>query len=407
MKSVRITAFLSCSFQKADQSVVQFFHGIARGLDIDCVNVNKAYSATPPESARKLIADSTVLIAVATQREKTADGKFNMPKAVSEELSMAFALQKPILLLKEEDVDVEDGFVKNYSTFLEFNRALLTDSGFLEKAVASIHQLKVAAITSREVFADQQGAYEFYAEHSTILIELKPRAGGFLWQHAISRRLVFSSRFSGEIKAGSWAAVPATNVDPACTIQWKCRFDGGSKAFTLKPSADRLSAHACELSIAIDPTPEPGDVLEYSLDFESPYLNPIWEDEVDPKMAAVTIAGKRYSCLDGVDPNINIRDCKIQFRFPREYGMTKNDFCPFAGCLTSRVDYIIESETRRMQVETDSFGGDVVITCQIESPLPQHVYGLAWNPPSRKKPNQASDATSEPAPGAVSSAHQG
>lgn len=393
MKSVRVTAFLSCSFNKADETVVQFFHAIARGLDIDCVNVNKGYSATPPESARKLIADASVLIAVATQREKTADGKFNMPKAVSEELSMAFALQKPILLLKEAEVNVDDGFVKNYSTFLEFDRKTLTESAFMEKAVSSVHQLKVTALTSQEVFADQQGAYEFYAASSMSLIELKHNAGGFTWEHSLSRQLVFTSRFSSEIKAGSWAAVPAANIDPVHEMQWRCRFDGGSRTFTLKPTVDKCLGHACELSIAIDPTPEPGDVLDYSLGFESPYLNPIWEEDVDPKMSAVTIEGKRYACLDGVAPNINIRDCKIQFRFPREYGLTRQDFVPFVGCLTSRVDYIVESEIQRMEVQSDSFGGNIVLTCQIQSPLPQHVYGVAWNPPAKKKPNQSVEAT--------------
>ena len=144
------------------------------------------------------------------------------------------------------------------------------------------------------------------------------------------------------------------------------------------------------MAISIDPAPAAGDMVEYSITYESPYLNPVWMSNVYLNTPGVVIGGNRFVCIDGFDPNISVRDCEIEFRFPREYGMKEDDFEQFVGTYSTRVDYVVGSETERMQVERRSFGGNVVITCRIQAPLPHHVYGLAWNPPAEE--NQVSSS---------------
>jgi hypothetical protein len=83
VRSMRIQTFLSCSFEPEDKDVADFFASICHGLDLNCINVEKGYSRTPPEQARELIMDSQVLIAVATCREELKSGFYSMPKAGS------------------------------------------------------------------------------------------------------------------------------------------------------------------------------------------------------------------------------------------------------------------------------------------------------------------------------------
>jgi hypothetical protein len=161
-----------------------------------------------------------------------------------------------------------------------------------------------------------------------------------------------------------------------------------SKPFTLTPSIEKQTGSSILIFFAIDPKPEKDDKMDFSTIIESPYFNPVFSDEILENRAQVIIDGVKYHCCDGVICSTRTKDMKVQYRFPASIKMDPNDFVPFVGSYTGKIDYIVESEIKRMLVRTDSFGGNVIIELSIESPLLRHVYGIAWNPP--KNPNKIS-----------------
>jgi len=60
------------------------------------------------------------------------------------------------------------------------------------------------------------------------------------------------------------------------------------------------------------------------------------------------------------------------------------------GSYTRAIDYIVESEMQRAKHTIDSFGGDLIFNLDVNSPLLRHMYGVAWNPPNRKRPSAGS-----------------
>lgn len=61
-----------------------------------------------------------------------------------------------------------------------------------------------------------------------------------------------------------------------------------------------------------------------------------------------------YLCCDGHVPTVRTQDLKTQFNFPASFGMKLEDFMPFFGSYSGKVDYILEDETKRMKVTKDS-----------------------------------------------------
>ena len=156
-----VNAFFSCSFQEVDININDFFKSICEGLNIQCKNVSDGYTSTPPDTARKLIDESKVVLAIITKRDETTTGKGIMPSAVHEEISMAYALQKPTLIVIEESVS-RDGFLSNFGTFIVFNRDKLYTDEFIKKVVSSLHELRMQAVEQHDLLPDQD-ASGFYA----------------------------------------------------------------------------------------------------------------------------------------------------------------------------------------------------------------------------------------------------
>jgi hypothetical protein len=119
MNALPLQIFFSCSFSPEDKETNELFLALCRGLDMKCVNVSEAYSATPPAKAKELIAKSQAVVVVATRREKLQSGEFRMPTAVHDELSMAYGLGIPILAFVETGVKT-DGFLPGYATIMEW-----------------------------------------------------------------------------------------------------------------------------------------------------------------------------------------------------------------------------------------------------------------------------------------------
>jgi hypothetical protein len=385
VRSMHIQIFLSCSFDPNDKDIVDFFTSICHGLDIQCVNVDKGYVLTPPEKARELISDSHALLAIATCRDEMTTGNFMMPKAVSEEIAMAFANKKPILIFSENGVDMKSGFTSGYDTHLRFDRESLTDPKFLEKAIASVHGMKMDIIKPEDLQIAQQGQEHIFAEFIKHLAELVNQSGSLIWRYSQTRRLRFTSRFTDPIQHGAWAIVPPSETHD-CNIKWSFSLNNGNRSFKLTPTEESCTCDNCQISLNIEPKPEANDFLEYSVSFESPYLNPIFLEDIQDPRAKIIIEGTEYLCLDGTIPIVRTGDLKIQFRFPPEFGLKSEDFVPFVGSYTNKIDYLAESEMKRMTVNKDNFGGNVIIEISVQNPLLQYMYGVAWNP--IKKPSQ-------------------
>jgi len=379
---MRIQIFLSCSFHPDDEDILKFFASICRGLDIQYVNVDKGYVSTPTEKALELIMDSQALLAIATCRDKMTTGNFMMPKAVSEEIAMAFANKKPILILAEDGVDMSSGFTSGYDTYLHFNRKSLKDSEFLEKVIASIHGMKMDVISPQDLQIAQQGHEHVFAEYIRNLTELVDQSGSLIWRFSTTRRLRFTSRFTTPILLAAWAEVPPSKTHE-CKIKWSVEFKNGNKPFRLIPTEESCTCDNCLISLKFEPEPEADDFIEYSEAFESPYLNPVFLEDIRDPRTKIIIKGKKYLCFDGLVPIFRTKDLKIQFRFPPSLGLRPDDFEPFVGSYTNKMDYLVESEMERMAMNKDDFGGNVLIEISIQSALPQHMYGVAWNPAKR------------------------
>src|SRR5688572_6711956 len=96
-----VKLFLSCSFKQADNLIVDHFRAILRGAGFDCINVSGAHRETPPKVATDLLKQVSGVVAVITKRDRLVDGGFTMPAAVREEIAMAAALHKEILIFCE------------------------------------------------------------------------------------------------------------------------------------------------------------------------------------------------------------------------------------------------------------------------------------------------------------------
>lgn len=362
--------------------MVDFFAKVCQGVDMQCVNVNKGYVETSPEVARELIKDSHLLVAIATRREQLKSGAFEMPKAVEQEISMAFGSDVPILIFVEDGVDTS-GFTKNFSNYLRFGRESLKSPEFIEKVVSSIHGAKMNVILPEDLQIEQMGQKNVFAELCRNKIELVERSGTYIWRYLQTRRLKFTSRFVDPIRAAAWVDSAIKDIKTSEFIKWDCRFENGTKDFKLTPTPIKRTQKSCILSIDIEPKPEKDDIIQFSVEFESPYLNPVYLEDLQEDHPEVIICGIKYLCCDGHIPTIREKDMKTQFWFPASFGMKPNDFVPFVGSYTGKVDYLVESETERMAIVRESFGGDVLIETSIQSPLLQHIYGIAWNPPKK------------------------
>lgn len=548
--STRIQVFLSCLFDQKDYEVVNFFTSILRSLNIDCVNIDIGDRSTHPEKARELISNSHALIAIATRKDEIRLGVFSMPKAIEDEMAMAYGLKKPILLFIERGVDTTYDFTLNYCTYLEFDRESLLSLKFLEKTISLVHNMgieitpsnklqrtqkaatilqdkfegsnydvflcynsedieavkqiggelkklgilpwfdewqlrpglpwqrlleeqigqiksaavfvgangvgpwqkieiesflrefvirgspvipvllpaatkdpklpiflkcmtwvdfrkndpnpmkqllwgitgrkpEVASLKEKKLYNAQKTQENVFSESTRYLIELIDHFGSFTWRYSQTRRLRFLSNFTDPISASVWAEVPTKANESeedilASGILWSYGVDGGNKQFSFKPTVEKMTLDCCLISFDVNPKPEANDVLQYHTIFESPYLNPVYLEDIRDKGPHVTVNGTAYSCFEGFTTLIRTQDAKIMLRFPSSLGLKPENFAPFAASYTTKFDYLVESEMKRMTVAAESFGGNIFIEISIQNPLLHHIYGVAWNPP--KKP---------------------
>ena len=377
--------YLAHSFNPKDRDVVELFKGICQGAGFHYVNVDQGSPKTPPEEARKLISESQALVAIGTRLEEVRPGVYSMSKAVEQEIIMAYTFDKPVIIFVEKGVDVATGFTPNLSTYHEFDRSSLRSPKslpkFLAKAISTITNLKsyTTLPANRRIMPR-----DYFAENSQSLIELIDQSGTFKWRYQLTRRLRFRAQFSGTLKAGAWAFVPFNKDVPNDHIRWSYRIDYKTKPFKFKPIIEKRTKDVIDIHLQIDPQPEAGDVIEYTTFFESPYLNPIYSEDVQENHPPIIIDGVEYVCYDGQMPVIEMNNMEIILRFPTSYDMEPKNVMPFVASHTQKFNYLIENEMKRMITDDESFGGSVSIKISVQNPWLNHLYGFAWNP--HKKP---------------------
>lgn len=375
--------FLSCSFEPEDMPINSLVMALCKGLEIDCVNVAKAYTQVPPDQARDYIISALALVAVTSRRHKINDSDYLMPASVRDEIGIAFGLKKPLLLIVEEGVLV-DGFLSNYGTFLRYAKGA-HDVSFIEKLTASLHNLKRSITPTTELSVDPQRD-DFFAESAMALTEVSVSASNdFLWTQSTTKTLRFKKPIRSPLKAHCWSTQATSIPDGASSIEMDLVVHPSLRDFKLKKTVLRETATEYQSLLEIDPQPSENDVLTYTTKYRSKYLYPLYMEDIKHPVPLM-LDGRPYVCFDGFVPIQPTKLFKSQYRFPREYGLTGNDLQFFVGSYTIGLDYIVDSEISRARPTVDTFGGDVVFTIEVDSPLLRHMYGVAWNPPHKSNP---------------------
>ncbi len=380
MNSAKVEGFFSCSFLESDKNVNDFFRSISQALDIQLCNVDSASANTPPNEAKRKLDNSQALIAICTKRDKLASGDFVMPQAVHDEISFAYGKDIPVLMFVEDGVDLQ-GFKRNFGTYLSFDRQFIFSPEFLEKSIRAIHELKLQILAPHQLGLIQ-GISESHADYVHHSVELKYVGADFMWEYNTSKKLIYSASSKRGFPLKVWASVPALAPNDAQPISWDVKLHSSTNGIKLIPKIEKQTPNCVEVMVKLEPNAESGDYIEYSTFVSSRFINPVWLDEATDGVS-VHLDDREFRCADGLILIHRTRKAVVEFRIAREYGLKRSDFQPFVGSYTSAVDYEVSSELQRSNVRIEDFGGNLVIRMEVESPLPGHIYGIAWNPPVR------------------------
>jgi len=371
-----IKVFLSCSSRQQDKPINELVQTICRGIGINCINVARGYEELPPEKAREYINESSALLAIVSRRDTLSETDFAMPAAVREEIAMAYFGNKPLRLIIEEGVRM-DGFVQNYGTALQFRKPDILTMDFIYKITATLYELRM------QLDRRLDEVYEFYTEYSNYVSELRGRGPeDFIWAQSVTKKLCFTQPCKRPLKVNCWATLSMQIPENANSIEIELYYENGSKPFTLEKTITRQTPSVVDMSITINPQPSENDYIVYTTRFKSKYLMPIYAEDIRSP-SILTIHDQKFDCFDGFVPIQPTRWLKAQYRFPREYGLSKDTVQFFVGSYTTTVDHIVETEIKRAKLKADAFGGDLVFDLEVESPWLRHMYGIAWNVPSK------------------------
>lgn len=377
-----IDIFLSCSFASDDAAVNELVRSICAGIGMACVNVGAGFTAVPPEKAKEYISNAAGLIAVATKRDRLDSGEYIMPSAVREEISIAYGLGKPILVIGEEGVRF-DGFMNNYGTRLPFSRDNLMSPSFIENLVLSIFTFRQEVVAIR---ADlYQYAGEYFSESTRRLVSLDYDGSAYWWTVSLTKRLRFEAALQRDIATSVWPAVPSSQVRPgAPPAQWSVTIDNSSRPFEIQPAVRVIAPDRVDLSLHFQPEPQSGDYIEFTRVFKSQYLNPLFADDL-PEGAppAVIINGRKYAISDGVVLAERTKKLHSHYAFPTAYGLRPDDIAVFVASHTFRIDYLAPWELKRVAADVELFGTKLIVDLRVEEPMLRHMYGIAFTPPSR------------------------
>ena len=375
-----VPVFLSCSFRSEDASVIDLVRALCSGLNFQCINVSAGFSSVPPDKARELIGDSVGLIAVATRRDRLDNGEYAMPAAVREEISIGFGLEKPILILAEEGVRC-DGFMNNYGTRLAFDRETITTPQLLERLVFSLATFKDDTLTASD--PARHYATGYYSEITKNLLALEAGTDGLVWVRSVSKRLHFQEPLTRDVVTAVWPSVRVNVPEGAGDATWSARIISASRPFDLQPQVRSITPDSVGLALHFLPEPQIGDFIEFERTVRSPYLYPLYADDVRNISAPVSIGGRDFHVFAGLVPVERTVELQTHFMFPASYGLTAEDLTVLVASHSFSIDYLTPWELNRVESRVQDFGAYLLADVRVREPLPRHLYGIAWNPPRR------------------------
>jgi len=383
MPTTDTEVFLSCSFAPADSGLNELVRGVCEGLGIACLNVSAGYAAIPPKQVKKFIHQSSGMVAVITKRDRLKNGKYIMYSAVREEITMAFAQDKPILMIAEDGV-LLDGFLNNYGTQLPFVRDEMMRPSFIQNLVYSIYTFRTSVISTEASLT--QYATEYFSEKTSNFISLEYDGSSYWWTTALTKRLKFEETLHREIASVVWPAVPPIIKPGAPDADWNVKVDDSSRPFKIKPAVREHGPDRVDLLLHFDPAPQKGDWVEFTRTFRSQYLNPVFAEDVRrDRPPQVNIDGRSYALDEGLILAERTHLLRMHYEFPVAYGLRTDDLKVFAASHSFTIDYLTPWERKRIKSEIEPLGPKLIANLQVKNPVPRHMYGLAWNPPNRPK----------------------
>lgn len=240
----------------------------------------------------------------------------------------------------------------------------------------AIHNLKLFALGPDQ--GHVSGITESHAEFVHHSVELRFGLAGPSWKYSTVKRLVFSQPSRRPFPIGYWATVPVRPGDTK-NMSWGVSLRSSSKDISLNHTVEKHTPSCLEARVRLNPPADENDYIEYVTRAESPYLNPVWEEDLAEDATPIHLDDGAYLCYDGSMFIHRTKKAILQFRFAVESGLRKFDLRPFVGSYTSTIDYEVPSELKRMDIRFGDFGDSVSVRIEIDSPLPGHMYGVAWN----------------------------
>lgn len=372
--------FFSCSFDPAEKEVNELVRSVCAGMGLRCLNLSAGFSAVPPDQAKDFISNAAGLIAVATKRDRLDGGDYIMPSAVREEISIAFGIGKPILIIGEDGVRY-DGFMNNYGTRLTFSRDRLTSAEFIERLVYSVCKFR-EEIASAEVSLPQY-AVEYFSESTRNLIALDYDGKDYWWTNSTTKHLKFEAPLQRGIPSNVWPSVPM-RIDPeAAPAEWDVKIESSSRPFEVQTEANIVAPDRVRLHIHFRPTPQPGDYIEYTRFFRSRHLHPLFDEDIPKGSPQIKIEGRDYVVNEGIVLVEWTKKLHVHYAFPAGYGLRPEDLAVFVASHSVDIDYLATWELKRVAAAIESFGSKVIADLRVEEPQPRHMYGIAWAPPRR------------------------
>jgi hypothetical protein len=376
-----IQVFLSKSFQAHDRSVNERVQALCSGLGLNCKTVDYASPRTPAKEAQRLIEEREGLVAVAVRRDRVGN-EYEMPPAVMQEIAMASARDKPILLFLEDGVRAS-GFIPTIGTYVRFKRSELNEPTRLETLVASIDAFR-REIQARRVGPVDTFANTYYIDRMEAFFELRRAGQSFVWSQAVTKQLAFVAPLSTPLIARSWATSAARVRGNAPPMELRITDVSGTRKFVVATSVERATPTSVSAKLVVSPRPEKGDILRYTQTSASKWLSAIYRENV-PAGSGVAVLARQYLAFDGVLVVKKTKSLKIHFRFPAAYGVNEGTVAVFAAYYTLGVNAVHDEETNRIVRRVTAYGGVLDVTLEVNDPIVNYFYGIAWDPPSRSR----------------------
>ena len=352
------------------------FLAMCDALGIVCTNVSSGSVVTPPSVALKKVSQCDLFVAVCTRRDQLVTGGYTMPVAVRNEIGIAYGKELPIVLFVEDGVDIA-GFENNIGTYQKFERDKISDVSTIKSIVSTLHDCR-AIVSAGTMPYSPPGRDDAHCERIdySVALVMEPAPN---WTCEVTKKLAYKKKSKRPIPTSFWASIPECVPPDAEPIEFSVSTDESSRSIEMAHKIDRQLSHVVEATLTPKPTPNAGDVVEYTVCAQSPYLNRIWRG--DETAQCTELGEERFQVADGILTVHKTDTMVAEFKFPRSYGLKEGDLRPFVASYTSGFDYELDSEVERASVTVKAVGKFLIAKIEVERPLLHHMYGFAWNPP--------------------------